>query len=694
MSLRFLASKESFLYGVFGAFVIFLSLYPFWIFADYSALGFYDEVDGQIPWNFLLHQLVSGTSYVHAWAGGVPTNLGLGGEEISFYRLLTSFMDVWVANLLFKFLGLFAFFAGLYSLLRVLTPISGGGAFALGLFAVFTSYISYGWAIGGHGWDLAVVVWLSLIVVAGIRSEDSYFGWFPFVVIAIAVIVSSPIFSLPMTGYFFIFLLVLFPSLRSRSVQRINFIVVLSVVVVMLFVLNWHNLYQVSIGAKSFSARLLSTLSPDNDNFSLFHMIAAQSRGLINFLWLFSNKYLYVLFILFFVLSVLKRSYRSIILFIVIALIIPLIVEVVFDVLNLPILSSYRWEVLMYLIPIMLVISFAVLLSECKQGNLFVWSGEKSLDWQLAIKVVSVGVMILVALAINVLASRAIDGMHVKSGNGLTFHYEKLHGFDKNEKQSYRVVSDYKTVQWALPLYYGFHTYDGLQPAFTNRRSYFNAYGLFVPSKSYYPANKHFFYFYTNAFYLNRKLLEMVGVKYIFSARKSLFDVGSPSFSMPGLRLKDLKDTSWYWKVISYIFGDQTILLRSLKVFKLDSSWARVFSATKIVNSSSSFKEKSFYKELKGITYNGVQVAKEDHSENFFLGRVLPDISSYKLTKTGADISLSPGNGAVVFNEVYLPGWIATCHEKQLQIVPVNGVMMAVKVNSNCQHLKFTYVSK
>lgn len=32
-----------------GAVFIIFALYPYWVFGEYSVLGLYDEVDGQIP---------------------------------------------------------------------------------------------------------------------------------------------------------------------------------------------------------------------------------------------------------------------------------------------------------------------------------------------------------------------------------------------------------------------------------------------------------------------------------------------------------------------------------------------------------------------------------------------------------------------------------------------------------------------
>ena len=105
----FKINKDLF-YSLLAAVFIVVALYPFWFFGEYSSLGWYDEVDAQIPWNYLITNIDKNTTFVHQWASGVGRTIGYGSEEVSIYRIFLNMFPLWVSNVVIKFLSLFTFF--------------------------------------------------------------------------------------------------------------------------------------------------------------------------------------------------------------------------------------------------------------------------------------------------------------------------------------------------------------------------------------------------------------------------------------------------------------------------------------------------------------------------------------------------------------------------------------------------------
>jgi hypothetical protein len=120
IKMKWCRKNEDLCWFVLGAIVLFAALSPFWIFGHLSALGFYDETNSRIPAGFVQNHLAVGAKFVHSWAGGQPFAEGYGLSKLSFYRLLTNNFDLWISNLIFRFLGLFTFFVGFYRLVNLL----------------------------------------------------------------------------------------------------------------------------------------------------------------------------------------------------------------------------------------------------------------------------------------------------------------------------------------------------------------------------------------------------------------------------------------------------------------------------------------------------------------------------------------------------------------------------------------------
>ena len=103
---RFLEEKivlnKIFLYFFVFSFLL-LSLFPFFMLGPYSAIGGYDEQDGQLLWYWFLNESGPGEKYFYEYAGGTYSKHGFlnGNEFFSLYKFL--FKDILELIRLIKF---------------------------------------------------------------------------------------------------------------------------------------------------------------------------------------------------------------------------------------------------------------------------------------------------------------------------------------------------------------------------------------------------------------------------------------------------------------------------------------------------------------------------------------------------------------------------------------------------------------
>jgi hypothetical protein len=144
--------NKDILYLVTGFVLIFLALFPFWLFGEFSALGWYDEYDAIIPWYLVKSNMQNSHGFLHGYAGGTGGDFGFewGNEYYSLYRYLLTTISVWKANLIFRFFGFAFLLSGMYFLCTKLHQINRLSAFAIAMFAVFVNYIQFGWTLGRH----------------------------------------------------------------------------------------------------------------------------------------------------------------------------------------------------------------------------------------------------------------------------------------------------------------------------------------------------------------------------------------------------------------------------------------------------------------------------------------------------------------------------------------------------------------
>ena len=71
----------------------------------------------------------------------------------------------------------------------------------------------------------------------------------------------------------------------------------------------------------------------------------------------------------------------------------------------------------------------------------------------------------------------------------------------------------------------------------------------------------------------------------------------------------------------------------------------------------------------------GLEIDKKVFSEN----RVIINFKNF-------------GDGFLIFNQVYTHHWLAKCDDKNIDIIPVNGIMMGIMLNKvKCKKIEFKF---
>ena len=161
---------ESVSAALVGIWVIVVSLFPYWLFGRYSAIGWYDEYDAIIP-GHIFAALHNGT-FLHGYAGGSAADalFFTGPHALSLYEAMICALGPQIASLCFRILGMFVLFFGSYLTARTLFDLRKRGAIVTGLAAVFSTAYPYAWTLGGYAWDIGVIAWVGLLIFAPMFS--------------------------------------------------------------------------------------------------------------------------------------------------------------------------------------------------------------------------------------------------------------------------------------------------------------------------------------------------------------------------------------------------------------------------------------------------------------------------------------------------------------------------------------------
>ena len=651
-----LISNKLYLYFSVFSFLL-LSLFPFFILGPYSAIGGYDEQDGQILWYWLLNELGSNEKYIYQYAGGAYSKHAFlsGNEVFSLYKFISSLLPIWISTTIFKLLGLLILYAGIYQSSRKIFNLPRLQSTYIGIFAATTTYLPYYFAIGGYGWNISLLSWIPLVFFMEKRKLHLYSKA---VVLGILSTITSEFFLLiPIAFYSYIVFFIFLYTLKkiSFSYHQILAAIVTSACFFAGHMLQARELMEVV----NYAARFL--YSPF-DALTLSDLIYTKTRAIL--LSFRPPHFLIVLTIaIFFILKFFnKEKIKLLILMISLVFLLPLLLAISFNLLNIPIAKNFRWEQLVYIyiagFPFFLMLLFA--------ENLKKIAG-----------VYTLGVMSVVGISIN--ASAALKDMNMVGSNITKTYYAEL--FNKIEdKDEYRVVSNRYRPPPGVPLYYGMSTLDGLKLSSGVRRMYFFK---FLNNLKNPHTHRHTVKFKNIGGKIN--LLKMANVKYIASnlpvKNLRLID------RIEGLQIKDISSRSYVPNEINEIY-----LADDMFLYELTEVWPMIFSS-EIKSSSHSYTENEYYEEmLKNENFVGL-ISIED-IKMFDLQTFessMSELKEYSISDEGIKINLNKG-GAVTINLEFNDRWKATCNGQDLKVFPTNAIMMSLIAPDSCKEIKLNFI--
>uniref|UniRef100_UPI004047F178 hypothetical protein n=1 Tax=Polynucleobacter sp. TaxID=2029855 RepID=UPI004047F178 len=242
--------------ALFTAFLLcILVFFPYWIFGEYSAIGWHDEYDLTIPWNIKLNQLKFGETFAHAFAGGTGVKQSTAWvEKISIIRILFEILPNWLSAAIYRILEMFLLFSGLYLSLKKILEVSSCAAFLGASVGSFISATPYGWALGGLNWLYSAIAWVPYIFFQSYRNQSARI-----ILPAIyGAIVSMSVFpGFYLTGFFLFYIPFMF-FIKFYKDYKLNYThQIISVLLLIIPIsLNWMNLPKFIKNIESDSARL------------------------------------------------------------------------------------------------------------------------------------------------------------------------------------------------------------------------------------------------------------------------------------------------------------------------------------------------------------------------------------------------------------------------------------------------------
>ena len=211
-----------------GFITIILSLYPYWIYGSFSALGWYDEYYQQIPWWYNQAKLNDPNGFLHGYAGGLGGLVGKGSQYILGQQLFVNFSPLWISLLFYRVLSLFLTFLGFYVFSKFIIKNNNYSSLFLSLFPIYISIEIYTTTFAGIGWHYAAIIWFA--VIASVKFKNNFYDiLFIIFFIFFTATNTSPFFLLPCIFLFYIFLRVSFRDIDFLDKRAISIFIILSI---------------------------------------------------------------------------------------------------------------------------------------------------------------------------------------------------------------------------------------------------------------------------------------------------------------------------------------------------------------------------------------------------------------------------------------------------------------------------------
>jgi len=505
-------------YFILGFIINTIVFYPYWIFGDFSAVGWYDEYD--LPIYLLL--LDSNNSFSNNIAGGALTSHAF--PPSSSFNLPSLVLNIFdpvyglaFMRIMYPTLGVMALLYFIERFKReetdtdVLASSFGWISFFIIYAAIYSSPYVYGWTFGGYGSSIILASIAAILICTRFTLRNVAF------IFLTAFIQSASYGGLivfaPVVFIFTVLFFVLYRRHNFKEVLRNGIIFFL-----VLFLFSYRELFSlldIALNSSSLSRAGREVSHPSvnglidwlsiylggiaNGNANPFSLNSKRLFG--NGLWFATTT-----FILIFIFSFSQSKFRRGLLGILILLISPLVINTIGDILNYKIIQAMRWDQIL----IYVTLSFAVIIifSLSRQMNKF-----------------KLGLLILYTIFISASSASSVIQYQKRSlyeiagGN----HWAKFNSSEIHAPLShYRgfILSGYSPKPQLLG-FYGYDMIDGMRASFTkDENTYF--YGTILKDSRKSNPSRHTS---DRATKIDLEALERVNVKYIIS------NDGSPNFT-------------------------------------------------------------------------------------------------------------------------------------------------------------------
>lgn len=639
-----------------GFVIIVLSLYPFWMYGNYSSLGWYDEYYHIIPGYYNLAKLNDPSDFLYGYGGGAGGFQLILTEYISGQEFFLNFSPLWIGLLTYRILSLFLTFLGFYIFSKFIIKNNSYSSLLLSLFPLYISIEIYTTTFAGWGWHHAAIIWF--VVITLVKFKNNFYDIILVTFFIIITVINTKIYYLlPCLFFFYIFIRISFRSLLFFDKRATIIFIILSICML----INSLPIFVGLLEVKEYSTRLTKALMNHNQinyfyilkGFFLrdHHRVIFYSYILIIFLLLIYKKYSFLFKIIFF----------SFVLY-------PLL-DFFCNIINLPFVSNYRWDILVGLSIFILAVSF-IHLEKKKYSK--VNNKIKTLNFIIGSSLLPL-LFIAIIFSINRLTTTTIKNFNNTGGFGMINYYKNINELSYTKNKFRFISGDYDTLP-SIPTFYNLDTFDGQVHHFSIRRHYYTAYAMYQKPKDRQHTHLHLFNNFPNEH--NIKAFKRANIKFI-NYKKPINDSSL------------LLVSKYDGKII-----DGRSVVNPLYVYNFENVTPRIFIASKFFVSNNSYTDQKFYLELDKLDLQDVLIAKEDRKNEYkYLINKNIKIKEENFYENKLIIKLKgTGDGFLVFNQVYTPNWTAECGDKTLDIIPVNGIMMGVPINiDECKEIIFKF---
>jgi hypothetical protein len=635
----------------------------YWTLGGLSAAGRPDEYNAVIPWLRFISRVHDGGPYAHGWGGGVDSVVGaaVGTQFVSVERLLFAMLPVGAAIVIMKAGAIAIGYAGGYTLARRAVGLTREKAVVVGLLASVAHLYTFAWAVGGVGWAIGLFPWGLYIL-----SRGAGWRWYYGAVAAFALLYSASA-SLILTFPFFVVGLVL-SAILLPPVRAARFAAGIALFIVIV-VLNWADVVYASMQLSSELART-GTRPPIPSPFTVLRLNSDAIAVPVVPIALATLAFARHPFVLK-ATAVFALALYAAPLLAVLARFVPMEMA-----------RAYRWELIVdgYVLPAVVIVARA--LGAARWGA--PRAGVIRLPEPLGLTFAAVAVFIAAdQKAINILQLQLYGGQalfETALGTG---------GCDWRPPAGYRVASMPSLFAPSLVNTYGVDTFDGMANGFSRRRRLFFAFAVAKPAN---PA------MHTHVHWLpvrgadtalgdsvNVDALRIGNVRYVLSDRPlpdvALSQVAGPCAGYPRRRAAfEQWVTTWAPRAIPPDYY----------VYELPGPWPRVFVPASVHVSHHAMTDESFYRELlENASMPAALIAADDAPALPIGAEFSPDyrLVSHRLVPAGFDLHVAGAaagtRGLVVINVPYSALWRARSGDRNLRVVPVNGIHLGVIVDDN-----------